>query len=242
MLKSFSIILILIVFSCNSTPDPQEIIDRSIELAGGSAYDNFEMEFDFRGRHYVSMRKSGNFEYTRITRDSLSEIIDTYSNMKPFRRIKNGEVVKLPDSLSSRIENSINSVNYFVLLPNGLNDEAVNKSYLGEVSIKDKNYHKIQVTFDEQGGGKDFEDVFIYWINSDNYAMDYLAYKYFTNGGGLRFREAFNIREINGIRFSDYRNYKPKDKSVALEQLDAQFKAGELELLSLIETENIVVR
>ena len=39
------------------------------------------------------------------------------------------------------------------------------------------------------------------------------TYSYIESDGiGLRFREAFNERYINGIRFVDYNNYKPKLK------------------------------
>ena len=233
-------LFLFMMVSCQKNePNAQNIVDRAIEFSGGEAYQKLNLEYDFRGRHYVSQRDDGNFEYKRIRRDSLGETIDSYSNSVSLRRTINGRVEEVPDSLASRIMNSINSVNYFVLLPFGLNDPAVNKTYIGEVVIKDKPYHKIQVTFDEEGGGTDFEDVFIYWIHKDEYSMDYLAYRYYTNGGGLRFREAFNSRMINGIRFSDYNNYKPKDKDVKLEDLDRLFEAGELDLLSVIETENI---
>lgn len=37
--------------------------------------------------------------------------------------------------------------------------------------------------------------------------MDFLAYEYNVNGGGVLFREAFNSRMIEGMRFQDYINY-----------------------------------
>ena len=234
--------LCFILWSCGTKePDAQAIIDRAIETSGGEAYQNFNLEFDFRGRHYISKRDKGNFEYTRIRRDSIGETIDSYSNTAVLTRMRNKVLEQVPDSLAPRIMNSINSVNYFVLLPYGLNDPAVNKEYLEKTKIKGEPYHKIQVTFEEEGGGTDFEDVFIYWIHAEEYTMDYLAYRYFTSGGGLRFREAFNSRMINGLRFSDYNNYKPEDPGATVESLDSLFEAGRLKLLSVIKTENISV-
>ena len=231
------------LLSCNTElNDPQLIIDRAIETSGGTNYQQFEIEFDFRDRHYISKRDFGNFEYQRITTDSLGQTIDVYSNEKAFSRTINGNEINMPDSLSGRIENSINSVNYFVLLPYGLNDEAVNKTYIGESEIKGEGYHKLRITFSEEGGGSDFEDVFVYWIHKENYTVDYLAYRYFTDGGGWRFREAYNPRTIGGLRFVDYRNYKPNSEEAVIEGLDADFESGKLKLLSLIETENISVR
>lgn len=90
-------------------------------------------------------------------------------------------------------------------------------------------------------GGKDFDDVFMYWIHKQNFTVDYFAYKYSVEGGGIRFREAYNARIIEGIRFVDYNNYKPESKDVSLEKLDSLFEKGALKLLSTIETEDITV-
>ena len=38
------------------------------------------------------------------------------------------------------------------------------------------------MTFKENGGGKDYQDEFRYWININNGQIDYLAYNYLTEG------------------------------------------------------------
>jgi len=130
---------------------------------------------------------------------------------------------------------------YFALLPFGLNDEAVNKILLGEEEIKGNLYYKIEVTFSQVGGGEDFDDVFVYWINKDNYHMDYLGYYYHTNEGGIRFREGVNQRKRGGIIFSDYINYKGPAGYKDVAGLAALFKASKLEKLSEINLENLEV-
>lgn len=74
------------------------------------------------------------------------------------------------------------------------------KEYVGEVTIKGEPYHKIMVTFQQVGGGKDHDNKFYYWFHKENHTLDYLAYSKFGN----RFRAAYNIRIVNGIRFADY--------------------------------------
>ncbi|RKE95108.1 DUF6503 family protein [Ichthyenterobacterium magnum] len=235
----FSVLFLGITINGFSQKSAQDIIDKVIEVAGGKLYDSYNMEFDFRDKHYVSKRDNGVFEYSRIAKTDNEKVVITYGNTKPLNKTINGKNASVTTEMSSRIENSINSVNYFVLLPYGLNDKAVFKTYKGEISIKGKEYYMIQVTFSENGGGKDFEDVYMYWINKETFKIDYLAYSFLVNGGGIRFREAYNERYINGLRFVDYNNYKPQDKNIELTSLSSLFDNGELKLLSKIETKNI---
>jgi hypothetical protein len=143
--------------------------------------------------------------------------------------------------MATRYSNSVNSVHYFAQLPYGLNDNAVQKELLGEATINGNPYFEVGVTFKQEGGGTDFQDKFVYWIHKENYTVDYLAYSYETDGGGIRFREAYNVRYVDGIRFADYNNYKPESLEVSLTDLDALFAKGALKLLSKIETESIGV-
>jgi hypothetical protein len=138
---------------------------------------------------------------------------------------------------------SVNSVHYFSVLPFGLNDKAVNKTLMGDDTIKTKDYFKVKVTFNPEGGGEDYEDVFIYWINKTNFKVDYLAYSYNEiDGKGLRFRQAYNERFVNGIRIVDYNNYKTENTSIPLEDLGTAFDTDKLVLLSKIELENVEVQ
>jgi len=231
----------LFIYSCSNTSlDPQDIVDRSIEVSGGQMYNQLDLEFDFRDRHYRIVRDHGVFQFERHFKDSTGMVKDVVTN-DGFQRFVNDVVVEVVDSMATKYYNSINSVQYFILLPYGLNDEAVNKSYLGKVELKGQDYHKIQITFDQEGGGKDFEDVFVYWIRTDNFKVDYLAYSYLTDGGGMRFREAFNERIVKGLRVLDYNNYMPNSKDSNVHDLDRLFELGELTLLSKIENKNIIV-
>lgn len=71
--------------------------------------------------------------------------------------------------------------------------------------------------------------------------MDYFAYLYKTEEGGLRFREAINPRKKGGILLQDYINYKPADENTPLDSLKAMFVSGRLQKLSEIRMENASV-
>ena len=243
-MKNFILICLaaILITSCNSNlTDPQKIIDKAIAASGGDKYLDARIEFDFRDRHYVSTRKGGLYTYERITKDSANTTHDFLSN-DGFKREINGTAVEVVDSMRVKYTSSVNSVIYFALLPYGLNDASVRKKFLGETQLEGKEQYVVEISFGEEGGGEDFEDVFIYWINKKDFVIDYLAYS-FDEGKGLeyRFRKAHNPRKVNGITFFDYINYQPTTdtKITGLEDL---YKESKLKELSKIELLNIKVK
>ena len=229
--------------SCNSNTEQSEaerIIKRTIQKSGGDIVDNAKVTFRFRDKYYRAVRQEGRYQLMSCTDPDCSSIKDVVTN-EGFTRYEKSKAIKLPDSLSTSYAGSVNSVHYFAMLPYGLDSPSVHKELLGESSIKGKDYYEVKVTFDEQGGGEDFQDEYMYWINKTDFTVDYLAYNYQVNEGGTRFREAYNTQVINGVRFVDYNNFKPEEQYPPLKDLDSLFQEGKLELLSKIELKDITV-
>ncbi|UOY06907.1 deoxyribose-phosphate aldolase [Muricauda sp. SCSIO 64092] len=245
-MKSFLyLFLVLGLLSCKSSTDNemtvQQIVDKSIQISGGEGYDNSKISFVFRDRTYESLNRNGKKLLKRITRTDSVTITDKKTNTD-FQRFFNDSLIVLPDTLANTYANSVNSVHYFSRLPLGLNDKAVKKELLGEHMINEKTYYKVKVTFSQESGGDDFEDTYLYWFEKQSFKPEYLAYEFHVNGGGIRFREAYNERYVGGIRFVDYNNFKPqKGAQVDFFKIDSLFEKNELELLSKIELENIQV-
>lgn len=242
----YLVFFIIVITSCkNETPkisfNAQDLINKSITVSGGDKIDNSTLIFKFRDKKYKAFRRFGNYQLERSFIDAEDTIIDILDNNK-FERFVNFKKVELADSTRNKYSNAVNSVHYFSVLPYGLNADAVNKKYIDTIRIKGKKYHKIEVTFNKENGGDDFDDVFIYWINSKTYKVDYLAYEYSVNEGGKRFREAYNERIIDSIRFVDYNNYKPINKEAALSSLDRLYEEKQLKLLSKIELDAIEIK
>ena len=240
----YCFIILILISACGSENpsqnlDPQKIIDSSIAYHGGKLYNSAQVEFDFRNRHYTSTRSANQYEYTRSFTDSTNKVKDVLNNNGFYREINN-ERVELDEKKQNAYSNSVNSVLYFAQLPYGLNDAAVIKKYLGESTIEGKNYHKIQITFKQEGGGEDFQDVFIYWFDQKTFQLDYLAYSYETDGGGMRFRKAINHRRVGGILFMDYINYKPSTE-FNLDEIDQAIENGQFVEVSRILNENLVL-
>ncbi len=240
---------VLLLWSCqeareSATPTgpAQEAVDAALAAHGSGKLRQGRVAFDFRDRHYVADRDGGKFTYERIFTDSTGRRVRDILDNDGLRREVDGRKVELSSKDSVAYSNSVNSVLYFALLPLFLNDAAVEKEYLGEEVIGGEPYEKVLVTFRQDGGGKDHEDEYVYWFHRERHTMDYFAYNYLVDGGGARFREAYNVREIQGIRFADYVNYQPRDSSREVRQFGQMFENGAMEELSRIESENITFR
>jgi hypothetical protein len=221
----------------------ENIVNKAVRVSGTEKLKNAEASFDFRDYHYTYKRNQGRFEYTRIGKKADgSEIQDIYTNKGLVRYVAD-TLVNLTEKRKKAYANSVNSVIYFAFLPLWLKDPAVILEDQGRSVIKGKEYYKIRVTFEQEGGGDDFEDVFLYWFDVKDYSMDYFAYKYFTGKGGMRFREAYNQRNVNGVVIQDYRNLQPKIKDgIDFDEIEKAFENDQLEELSLIQLKNVKIK
>ncbi len=238
----FRFLLVGILFSaCTTEPTADEILANAIKAHGGDKIYNSNISFNFRNKHYYGNYTNGSYELSRHFSDSLgNKYIDVLTN-NSFKRTINDSLVNVTEKWAGKYSNSINSVFYFFRLPFNLKDEAVIISYLGQGTIDETNYFKLKVTFAEEGGGEDFDDVFVYWFNAKTYTLDYLAYEYTTDGGGKRFRKAFNQRDENGWLINDYINYKPYDTKVNIADYDTYYGENGFKKLSEIVNESIEV-
>lgn len=220
---------------------PEKIIAESFVYHGSEKIKSASITFDFREFHFEYLHTDSGAIRSRSFKDSLGNSIKDVWSRNSLDRFKNGEKIELTQERTEAYKSSINSVFYFAFLPKSLRDPAVNLTYLDTVLIQEKEYHKVKVTFDQEGGGEDHEDIFIYWFDLNDFSMDYFAYSYETNGGGMRFRSFKNRREIQGVIFQDYINYKPNSDDIALEKTDQAFENGNLKEVSQIELENVKV-
>jgi hypothetical protein len=226
-------------YSQDTVAQGKALIESAVAAHGGPAYEQAHYQFVFRDKTYTFHNDKDLYAYTRTSTKNGQTILDKMDN-QGFVRMIDGQKVELSQKQINGSREGLNSVIYFATLPHKLLDKAVNAEYVGVQDIKGKTYSLVQVTFDQDGGGKDYEDVFMYWINKESQTMDYLAYSYNVNGGGVRFRSAYNSRKVGGILFQDYINYKA-DKTTPLDQLPALYEADKLKELSRIVTEKVKI-
>lgn len=239
---AFSFVLLSFTFfgiSCDSRTEAEKIVDAAIDAYGGALYETSAITFDFRGTHYSIFKSPTAFEYSREFSDSTGQVVDVLNNSGFTRKVNGVLIDTLNEERIGAFSRSVNSVAYFAFLPYGLNDAAAIKTYLGQTDVKGKKYNLIKVTFQAEGGGEHFEDEFLYWFGVDDSKMDYMAYSYHTDGGGVRMRDVRATREVGGIRFQDYNNLKAANKETPLDSMQVLYETGALVKLSEINLENI---
>ncbi len=221
----------------SSGPSAEKIILEAIQAHGGDKYKTANYSFTFRKKQYTFQNTGVNYKYSVTSERDGKVTKDVMFNEGMTRHIDDVSI-PLSKTEQSRYSQGVNSVIYFATLPHKLKDKSVNKKYIGETTIKNKDYHIIEVSFDEEGGGKDHDDQYHYWVNKDTKLIDYFAYNYTVNNGGVRFRSAYNSRNVDGIIFQDYINFKAP-VGTPLINLPGLYEMDKLTQLSLIETADI---
>lgn len=219
-------------------PKAEQLLLETFRAHGGDLYHTASYSFQFRDKLYVFVHDHGGYLYSVSHNENGNAILDELNNGTFSRKI-NGRPTELTEKEISKYTEALNSVVYFATLPHKLRDKAVNKTYGGKTTIQGKNYDILEITFDQEGGGKDHDDEFRYWIDTDTKHIRYLAYRYSSNDGGVRFRSAYNPRMVSGIRFQDFINYEAP-VGTPLDSLPGLYEAGKLKELSKIETANVV--
>ncbi|THH41585.1 DUF6503 family protein [Neolewinella litorea] len=241
-------LLLLIFCTCDRAPgskeyapaDAKDVLERAVEAHGMSGFDSTQISFTFRERKYGIQTDRGRFTYTRSFTDSLGNAVRDVLTNEGLERFRNDSLLQLTAKDSTAYAASVNSVRYFFMLPYGLYDPAVNIELLETVTLEGKLYDRVRVTFDAEGGGTDHDDVYHYFFNRDTGELDYLAYTFEADDGGIRFRKAINKRKVGGVLVQDYINYGLDGDDRDIDAIGARFAAGELPELSVIE--NTAVR
>ncbi|WP_263787410.1 DUF6503 family protein [Salinibacter grassmerensis] len=242
-------VLVILLGACSapeSPPSAEAVIDSARAAHGASVLDQALVTFNFRGDAYRVRQDGGSFHYRRAYTDSLGRsVVEGLTNNGHYRVVE-GDTVSLSPSERGAVETTVNSVAYFALLPEPLGDPAVQPTYSGRDTIDGVPYHRVDVTFQQEGGGSDWQDVFVYWFRTDTHAMDYLAYAFGQGPGeeaGTRFREAHNVRRRTGVRVADYHNYTADTLTAdQMARYPALLESDALELVSEIEIDSVQVR
>ncbi len=189
------------------------LIDRAQTHHGSALLDRAEMRFSFRGTPFVVWRDGGDFRYTRTTTDSLGRTVEDVLDNDGLARRVDGTEQALDIDQAASIRESVNSVVYFATLPASLTDPAVRARLLTPDRVDGEDYDRVEVTFAQDGGGKDHQDRYVYWLRQSDGEIGHFAYSYLETPGdtaraatGTRFRVPTRNRRVGGVLVQDWRN------------------------------------
>lgn len=231
------------LWACQAEADPaREIVEASIERHGGAdAFEDIRIQWDFRDVPFEVVRDDGRFHYQRTVMDSLGRpVVQVMENEGTWIEV-DGERREVDDATRRSIETAVNSVVYFGFLPFRLDDPSVQLRDLGTAELEGEPYRKIEVTFAQEGGGRDWDDRFLYWFHTEDDTLDYLAYREQNEARTTRFRRAVNRREVGPLLLQDYENYTMEGGIDDIADYDRLFEAGELTLVSMVEFDDVQI-
>lgn len=212
-------------------------LDAVIQAHGGAVLDAATVSFTFREYEVQLQRDDGVFEYRRSFTDTDGQRVTEGITNNDVYRVVEGDTLSLDAEERSEIETAVNGIAYFALLPYPLQDPSVNATYAGPDTVRGVAYHRVGVGFDAEAGD-DYQDEFMYWFDADTHAMDYMAYAFGVGGPeedqGTRFREAYRVHNVEGVRLADYYNYTVED--LPIDKLQAYPDYLETDTLTLVST------
>lgn len=243
----YLVLFVAILSACSSPEssgteetDTHPMIQRTIGAHYPKGIDGKLIAFDFRDRSYTCSFDQGMFRFTRSYQLDRKQVLDTLDNVG-FRRYVEGKRLLQSVEDSLKYMEGLNGVIYFGFLPHRLQDPAVMADSIESQTIKGVKYAVLRVRFTEEGGGSDYDDEFMFWFDRRSHRMDYFAYRYVRDGGGVRFREAVNRRSVEDMLIQDYINYKHENWQMPLDSMSILFDRGALQELSRIEFQNLQV-
>lgn len=251
----FLLATVLILAGCQppqpeatATPSQEEtrargLIAQAIQAHGGNVFEEGTFRFHFRGADFRVIREGGDFYQERVRDVNGARVTEAMTNSGTFRWVEGSPVVLGPDEERS-LETAVNSVVYFAFLPYRLEDPAVRPLHLGETELGGVSYDLVEVTFHQEGGGRDHDDRFLYWFHGVDRTLDFMAYYYHTGETGSRFRKAIFRRTVDGMLVQDYENYSGtiQGEELGMQELERYedlYQDGALELVSEVILEGV---
>ncbi|NND88766.1 MAG: hypothetical protein HKM28_05925 [Flavobacteriaceae bacterium] len=242
-MKYPSILLLSLMFFAACSTEPQisadTILEKSIEAAGGEDFFHSTISFSIEDYEYV-LKRDG-----YLTDFSLTREIDTTIYFSTYKGglmhyYVNG--VEEPESMQSRkfLDARLDGFTFLSSMPHVFNENGTIVERLENVTIQQKEYYTLRITYKHQEGMED-RNIFYLYIDPDTFYIDYVAFKLDVYQNFQNFRRNYNRRKIEGILFSDFYSFYPHDQSMPLDSLYHYYNKRDVREGPATEYKNISV-
>lgn len=239
-------ILLLTFFACQEDKkaepkDPTLLLNKVIEAHGDSqVFYNSIISFSIDGLAYQLDRSAhiSNFKVSRQKDSVLNEA--TYQNGL-ITTYKNGIEQEPAQGLNKLYLNqSFENVAYLLSFPFSLTQNHVILNQLTDVTIRNKPYHVLEVTFTKLEGQP--ENIFLLYINTQSYQISFMAENFEHSGQQNIFSRYLNYRQVKGLLFYDMYRFKSTQDSLVLNDMYKAYNNSLLAEPTLRKLENISVQ
>jgi hypothetical protein len=220
-----------------------KIVARSIELHGGSVYENSVVQLEVcskSGCYQIESRiDEGLFDISAVgrVRDHERRVRITNDTLEYWQ---DGVLIDVSPDRAESLRDWVMARVYFVFLPFRLHDDSVLHEDLGIEHWRGEALRKVKVSF-VPGSSSGAHDEFLYWFNPETARLEMFAYSFSGNPGGLRFRKAVNHRRVGGILFFDQENWGVDEDGLSVDGIDP-VTVGGWKLVSKVRLQEIRVR
>ncbi|MEM7479929.1 MAG: DUF6503 family protein [Acidobacteriota bacterium] len=233
---------LLVLAAVPAAADTLPIVEKSIALHGGDILEHSVVELEICSRSgctALEVETDGE-RYRHVASGEVGEVERRVEATNDSVTLwEDGEEVPIAADDEQRYRDWVSARVYFAFLPKRLEDSSVNLRDLGLVDWQGRSLHKVEATFDT-GSSTAAADTYIYWFDPETARVEQFAYS-FGSKGGLRFRPAFNYRQVEGVTFFDQKNYGVENPQITTGDIDPEIADG-MELVSTVTLKNISVR
>jgi hypothetical protein len=194
--------------------------------------------------------KSGELSYSIYQHNNIKEYVierkvdsitykGTYSNGSTSYFINDS---LQEHTLASRkfIETKLEGFVYLFSIPFVFDRNGTTASLEPSVSIKGISYHVLKILV---YNGEDVDqDEFYLYINPFTNFIDYYAQKYSLQANRKIFKQAINVRNIGGLKISDYNVFSSRRDTIALSDMHKFYSQRKLQKINGIKVDSVTLK
>jgi len=251
MRRIYFYLLLIAVFSCKNDQVPnqesvpqtlkpvvtaEKLIDLSVKAAGLDKLYNATLTFEKKGVNYSAKRDGYAYEYI-MTRTKKGKKYVAIASNGNFEYTEDGKYVSY-GSQNTLLEQKLIFDNNLLAIPKLFkNDNSISASVVGQIEVKNIDYHVIQIHFKDQLPSDQMRNVRVY-INPKSLLPDYICYAY-GDVTRLLWMESTTRHNLDGLIVSDYKTYIPRKATDKHSDMVLYFNTGALKETEHVKYKNL---
>lgn len=241
-MRQLLLLVVLGLVACASErPEGEALLRQARKAHGADRLEHATVEFALDGARFRVERDGERFAYARTWADRSGLVFRDVLTAEGLERTIDGRAVGLGEAARREAATALRAAVYLALLPFSLDGAAEEALVLTPDTLSGQAYERVALPLDRAAPGLDERGRLVLWIHPERHTVDYLAYRYAADGGGARFRAAYEPRTVEGVRFANHYEFSGDLLEVPVEGLGQFYERGELNFLGRVELDSVRV-